>query len=101
VNRIIQDNLNKIKAVCEAHMVQSLYLFGSAATDDAFKETSDIDLLVNYRKNYFEGCADNYFEMIDDLKSVFNRDVDLVIEGSLKNPYLIDSINQTKVLLYG
>jgi len=101
MNKIVQENMNKIKAVCKSHRVQSLYLFGSAATDDKFSDKSDIDLLVNYTESYFEGCADNYFGMIDELKSVFNRNIDLVIEDSLKNPYLIDSINQSKVLIYG
>jgi predicted nucleotidyltransferase len=45
--------------------------------------------------------ADNYFATAEQLEQIFNRPVDLVTEPSLKNPYFIKSVNQTKQLLYG
>jgi len=44
--------------------------------------------------------ADTYFNLADKFEELFRRPVDLVTENSLSNPYLIDSINQTKTLLY-
>ena len=35
------------------------------------------------------------------LKKLFNREIDLVEEQTLKNPILIKSINQSKQLIYG
>ena len=34
-------------------------------------------------------------------EDLFRRPVDLVTDKSLSNPYFIDSVNQTKTLLYG
>lgn len=45
--------------------------------------------------------ADNYFEIAEKLEEVFKRPVDLLTEKSLKNPYFIKSVNNSKKLLYG
>lgn len=36
----------------------------------------------------------------DRLEAFFHRKVDLLTRKALKNPFLVESINQTKVLLY-
>jgi len=45
--------------------------------------------------------ADNYFEVAEKFELILNRPVDLITDKSLKNPYFIDSVNQSKTLLYG
>ena len=45
--------------------------------------------------------ADTYFDLADKFESLFQRPVDLVTDKSLSNPYFIDSVNQTKTLIYG
>lgn len=37
----------------------------------------------------------------ESLKNIFNREIDLVEEQTLKNPVLIKSINKSKELIYG
>jgi len=91
---------NKIKKLCTKHKVDKLYLFGSA-TDETFTSESDIDLLVSFKdidlKHYFS----NYTNLKGKLKKLFNREIDLVEEQTLKNPILIKSINKNKELIYG
>ena len=36
-----------------------------------------------------------------ELKTLFNREIDLLEEQTLKNPILINSINKNKALIYG
>ncbi len=50
---------------------------------------------------YYGDYADAYFDLADQFENLFQRQVDLVTEKSLSNPYFIDSINKTKTLLYG
>jgi predicted nucleotidyltransferase len=79
-----------------------LYLFGSAARGE-MKPTSDYDFLVDIplvQENY-EAYADSYFEMADSLELMFNRKVDLLTVPMLSNPYLIQSIEKSKVKIYG
>jgi uncharacterized protein len=37
----------------------------------------------------------------DELRDLFNREIDLVTERSLKNPYFINELNETRFLIYG
>lgn len=89
----------KIIALCKQHHVESLYLFGSTAKG-TLKENSDIDLLVKFKQFALENYFINYMDFKDKLKLLFNREIDLVEAQTLKNPYLIKSINASKELLY-
>ena len=100
MNRIIQDNINQINALCSSYGVNSLYAFGSVCTEK-FNEKSDIDLLISFRPMDHADYADNYFELANKFEELFHRPVDLVTEKSLSNPYFIESVNLTKTQLYG
>jgi hypothetical protein len=97
---IIENNLPKLKELCQKYDIKTMYVFGSASSDD-FKEDSDIDILINFKEDIsIEKYTDNYFELHYKLEELFNRKIDLVTENSLSNPYLKDSIDKTKKLLY-
>lgn len=83
-----------------AHNVKSLFVFGSAFTDQ-FYDNSDIDLLISFKPMDYGDYADAYFDLADKFEKLFQRPVDLVTDKSLSNPYFINSINNTKTLLYG
>ena len=100
MHHIISDNIDHIRVICDQHHIQSLFAFGSVCSD-RFDDTSDIDLLVSFKPLDFGDYADNYFQTADSFEKVFQRPVDLVTDKSLKNPYFIKSVNQSKILLYG
>jgi len=100
MQRLISDNIGKIKALCKAHNVDSLFAFGSVCTEH-FDEHSDVDLLISFKPMDYGDYTDTYFALADKFENLFNRPVDLVTEKSLSNPYFIESMNQTKTLLYG
>ena len=100
MQRILTDNIDKIRTLCMAHNVKSLFAFGSVCTD-RFNDKSDIDLLIHFNPMDYGNYADTYFLLADKFEYLFNRPVDLVTDKSLSNPYFIDSINRTKTLLYG
>ena len=98
---LIRDNMQKLDAICEKHMVKSLFLFGSAATTQFNSETSDLDFMVEFQPSVNPiDYADNYFSLMDDLKKLFERNIDLVSSRAVKNKILIASIDSTKVQLY-
>ena len=100
MHRLISDNIDKIKSLCIAHNVQSLFVFGSVCTDH-FSDESDIDLLISFKPMEYGDYADTYFDLADKFENLFQRPVDLVTEKSLSNPFFINSVNQTKTLIYG
>ena len=100
MQRLLIENLDKIKALCIEYNVKYLYAFGSVCTDK-FDDQSDIDLLISFNQMDFGDYADSYFELAEHLEELLKRPVDLITDKSLKNPYFIDSVNQTKTQIYG
>jgi len=96
---LISNHLPEIKNLFKKYDVKSAYLFGSAAKN-SLKENSDIDFLINFsNKSDFESYGNNYFDLLYALQDLLKRDVDLIAEETLSNPYLIESINQSKIKL--
>ena len=98
--KLLSEKIEKVKKLCAAHNVETMYLFGSALTSN-FKNDSDIDFLVKFKSIDLSGYFDNYIQFKNELASLLGRDVDLVEEQTLKNPVLIKSINRNKELIYG
>lgn len=86
--------------LCKRYNVETLYLFGSAQSD-RMNDNSDVDLLVKFKKFNAAKYFQNYIDFKTSLQKLFNRDVDLLEEQTLSNPYLINSINKNKELIYG
>lgn len=100
MNQEVKIKLKKIRALCQSHNVESISLFGSAAKNN-LKADSDLDFLVRFSNNIeLLDYADNYFNLQEQLQALFNRQIDLISERSLKNPILIQEINNSKISLY-
>ena len=100
MNPIIKNRIPELTRLCQKYRVATMYVFGSANTD-SFNENSDIDFLISFKKEVtLEEYADNFFDLMFELEDLLGRDVDLVTEKSLSNPYFIRSVEQTKQLIY-
>jgi predicted nucleotidyltransferase len=98
--RIIEKNMDKIRALCYKHRVAKLFVFGSILTDN-FNKSSDIDLIVDFSEIDLYDYADNYFDLKSSLEKLLNRQVDLLEDKAIKNPYLRQSIDSSKHMIYG
>jgi len=101
INTSLQPYLSLIISLFEKHKIKDAYLFGSALTNK-FNEKSDVDFLVNFNDDLDpvekgELLWSLRFSLEDDL----NRPIDLITESSLKNPYFIEELNETKQKIYG
>jgi len=99
MNRIIGDKLDELKQLCKTYKVKTMYLFGSVCTDK-FNDSRDIDILISFDNLSVEEYTDNYFELHYKLQELFGRNIDLLTERSLSNPYFIKGLEQTKQLVY-
>lgn len=97
---IIDKNIDKIRALCHKHKVASLFVFGSILNEN-FKKSSDIDLLVDFSGVDLYDYADNYYDLKTSLEKLFNRQIDLLEDKAVKNPYLRKSIDSSKKMIYG
>jgi predicted nucleotidyltransferase len=100
MHALIEEKLPEIESLCKKHSVESLYLFGSYASGQP-NEESDVDFLVNFKKMTNKLDVDQFFDFTESLKDLLKMEIDVVTESSLSNPYLIESIQESRVQLYG
>jgi len=100
MQKIFKDKINELKSICLSLGVKRLYVFGSVVSNK-FRDDSDIDFLISFtEKLSIEQYTDNYFTLQYKLRELFNREIDIVTERTLSNPYFIESIDETKQLIY-
>lgn len=97
---VVNENISKIHILCSKHKVTKLFVFGSVLTKN-FKPESDIDFVVDFKDVNLMDYADNYFDLKFGLEKIFNRQVDLLEQKAVRNPYLLKSIESSKELIYG
>lgn len=71
----------KVADFCRRYHIQKLAFFGSVLRED-FKPTSDVDILVEFKKGYTPGLA--FFAMPEKLKKILGREVDLLTYQGVK-----------------
>ena len=96
----ISKHIDQIKKLCDFNKVKSLFAFGSITTDH-FQSYSDIDLVVDIDEKDPLSYSDNYFDLKFHLEELLNRQIDLLEQKAIKNPYLKKQIDQSKILIYG
>jgi len=97
---MVDKNIDKIRDLCTKYKVGRLFAIGSVLTN-RFHNDSDIDFVVDFTGVDLYDYADNYFDLKYSLEELFNRDVDLLEDKAINNPYLRQSIDSTKQLIYG
>ena len=87
-----------IAAFCRKWKVTEFALFGSVLRDD-FGPDSDIDVLVDLDPNHGLDLFD-WVDMIDELRALFGREVDLVSKSGLRNPFRRHQILTTREVIH-
>ena len=95
----IEDYKQAIEKICKDLRVKHLDLVGSALRSDFQPDKSDIDLLVEF--DGIDRLFDRYFELKIKLEEQLGRQVDVIQESAVKNPYVKKSLNRDKVRIYG
>jgi predicted nucleotidyltransferase len=88
----------KIKKFCQRWKISEFSLFGSVLRED-FNPESDVDVLISFEPDIPWSLFD-WVDMIDELKSIFGRDVDLVEKSGLKNPFRRHEILTKRQVIY-
>lgn len=90
--------LEAISAFCRRWRIEELSLFGSAVRAD-FSPESDVDVLVTFSPEAKVNLFD-FVEMQEELERIFQRKVDLVSKGGLRNPFRRHEILNTRQIVY-
>ncbi len=96
----IEQKREQITQLCRQFHVRRLALFGSALGSDFDTERSDFDFVVEFETLSPGTYAKTYFGLIAELERLLGRRVDLVEEGSIRNPYFRQEIEARQDTLY-
>lgn len=97
---LVEKNIASIRDLCKMHKVEKLFVVGSVLTE-RFQKSSDIDFIVDFQGIDLYDYADNYFDLKFSLEKLFKRDIDLLEDKAINNPYLRQSLDLSKQLVYG
>ena len=97
---VLKDNIPSLVETCERHRVSKLFVFGSVITEKFDPENSDIDLIVELEPMPPEEKGEHLIDLWDELEEIFQRRVDLWTDQPIKNPFLKENIERTKLLIY-
>ncbi len=95
---ILEQHKDVIANICVDLRVKRLDLVGSAARTDFQPERSDIDVLVEFEG--VERLFDRYFELKVRLEEKLGRQVDVIQDRAVRNPYVRESLEQDRVRIY-
>jgi uncharacterized protein len=97
---VVESRREAIAELCRRMGVKRLEVFGSAARDDFDEARSDVDFLVEFNRTDKPRGFDEYLDLKEALETMFQREVDLVETGCVKNPYVRADIDRFKQLVY-
>jgi predicted nucleotidyltransferase len=89
---------NALEAFCRRHGIAKLSLFGSVLRED-FRPESDVDVLVRFAPGNHRSLFD-LMHMADELGAILGRNVDLVEEEGLVNPFRRRNILRSSEAIY-
>ena len=96
----VEDKREELNQLCERFKIRRLELFGSAADGTFDPETSDLDFLVEFLPLNPGEHFDAYFGLLEALQALFQRRIDLVETGAMRNPYFIRRVNESRTTIY-
>lgn len=89
---------DRVADFCRRWKVKEFSLFGSVLRDD-FRPESDVDVLVQLEDDAPWSLYE-WVDMIEDLKCIFGRSVDLVEKTAIVNPFRRQRILRTREVVY-
>lgn len=98
---LIAERRSEIAALCRRFGVRRLVVFGSAARGKDFDpQRSDVDFVVAFDRA--DGVSlREFLGLRDALSEAVGRPVDLVVEGSVRNPFIRAGIERSAETVYG
>lgn len=90
--------LERLPAFCRQNAIRELAIFGSATRQDFKPESSDLDVLVEFRPDFKIGLF-QFFAIQEELEALFQRKVDLVSKRGL-NRHIESEVLSSREVLY-
>jgi len=89
---------DKIEDFCKRWKIAEFSIFGSALRKD-FSPKSDVDVLISFEPDIPWSLFD-WVDMIEELRDILGREVDLVEKSGLRNPFRRREILSNRQVIY-
>lgn len=100
MNPIISQNNTRLIALFKKNKVKKAYVFGSILTEK-FNDVSDIDFIIDFEENLNHVEKGMFWwELHDELRVLLKKEVDIVNQHKISNPYFLEEINRTRKMIY-
>jgi predicted nucleotidyltransferase len=96
----LESHREEIIRLCRQYGVRRLAVFGSILRRDFDPQRSDADFLVEFEAIPVAVRMRNYLALREALGSLLSRPVDLVEDGAIRNPYILQSVTEQQQVLY-
>lgn len=101
MHALIEQHRAAIGEVCRRHQMRRVEVFGSGARGVDFDLwRSDIDFLVEFDTADGAPTLKAFFALRDELADVLGHPVDLVMAGSLTNPFVKAEVDRSREPVY-
>jgi predicted nucleotidyltransferase len=96
----MERNLEEIVRLCRQYRVRRLAVFGSILRADFDPQRSDADFLVDFEPAPVVVRMQNYLALREALATLLSRPVDLIEDGAIRNPYVLQNVAEQAQVLY-
>ncbi len=101
MHQVIAQKKQVIARICRRYEVRRLEVFGSAARGTDFDPArSDADFLVEFKPPLLPGLFERKTDLRGELHEVLGRQVDLIRDGTIRNPYLKISVDEDREVVF-
>ena len=100
MGNLVERNLEEITRLCQQYRVKRLAAFGSILRGDFEPERSDADFLVEFEPVPVAVRMQSYLGLREALAALLARPVDLIENGSIRNPYILKQVAEQEQVLY-
>ena len=101
MHEVIERQRGTIAELCRRYHVRRLDVFGSSARGVDFDpKRSDVDFAVEFLATQDGPTLKTFFLLRNELAALLDRPVDLVMLGSVTNPYIKTEVERTREPVY-
>ena len=101
MHSLIEQNREKIAALCRQYGVTRLDVFGSILREDFDPAHSDVDVVAEFGPPASGDSLGQYFDFKESLEALFGRPVDILSSGKIRNPYVRRAVERGRTPVYG
>lgn len=96
---LVDSKRAELAQLCRRYHVKRLELFGSAVAS-GFGDVGDLDFLIEFQDVPHAEYANCYFGMLEALKVLFQKPIDLTETRTIRNPHFLAAIQPTREVVY-